>query len=474
MCALLATLAFGVAACAVKTPPPPSFSTQQPERWDAELALPVAEDRNASPSIVEVDLEARLATLEVKPGVKTELWTYNGSVPGPILRAKKGDRLLVHFTNHLPEPTTVHWHGLRVPAAMDGSEMMQDPVPPGGSFDYSFELPDAGTYWYHPHINSSAQVGYGLYGAVIVEDPAEPKLGDDLVLVLSDLSLEDDGSLSPGDDNGWFGDYFGREGALLLVNGKLRPKLKGRVNVPQRWRVINAARSRYQKLTLPGQTLMRVASDGGLIESPKALSDLVLAPGERADVIVSPSPQPDGPMMALLLDYNRFNVTNVQPPVPIFSFDVVPDGPLAAPPLPAKLRDIAPIDTTGALQRTVELMEMEDGGESVLGINGKTTAHAGHGEMFYAHVNTTEVWELNNATDYVHPFHLHGFFFQVLEVDGQPWTRHEWKDTFTLRPHQKARIAITFDDRPGTWMFHCHILDHADLGMMGMLMLMEH
>ena len=135
----------------------------QPESWDDDLALLVPEDINPDPNILEIELDARIVEMEIIPGTKTPVWTYGGSLPGPLIRAKVGDRLIVHFTNRLPESTSIHWHGLRVANNMDGvPNVTQDPVAAGGSFTYDFILRDAGTYWYHPHINSAAQVGWGM------------------------------------------------------------------------------------------------------------------------------------------------------------------------------------------------------------------------------------------------------------------------------------------------------------------------
>ena len=165
----------------------------QPLGWDANIQLATAEDVNAEPNIVEINLEARMASLEIVPGVRTTVWTYNGGVPGPLIRVRRGDRLIVHFTNRLERPTTVHWHGVQVPIEMDGVPgVSQPPVEPGGSFTYDFVLPDAGLFWYHPHVMSAAQVGSGLYGALLVEDPDEPvNVADQLVLVLSDIAVDD-------------------------------------------------------------------------------------------------------------------------------------------------------------------------------------------------------------------------------------------------------------------------------------------
>jgi FtsP/CotA-like multicopper oxidase with cupredoxin domain len=165
----------------------------QPAGWDANLRLAEARDKNPDPRIVEIDLDARVAELEMVPGTRTPVWTYNGGLPGPLIRVRRGDRLIVHFSNKLPQPTTVHWHGVQVPIEMDGvPDVSQPPVEPGGTFTYDFIVPDAGLFWYHPHVMSAAQVGFGLYGALLVEDPNDAVgIEDELVLVLSDMAVDD-------------------------------------------------------------------------------------------------------------------------------------------------------------------------------------------------------------------------------------------------------------------------------------------
>ena len=248
--------------CSAPVDEPP---TSQPPGWDDELRLNVPLDLDPDPHVLEIQLEAGVTDLELLEGVRTPAWTYNGSLPGPLLRARVGDRVIVHFKNSLPEPTTIHWHGLRIPAAMDGvPEHSQPSVLPGETFDYDFVLPDAGTYWYHPHYASAAQVGNGLYGPIIVDDPAEPaELGTETVLVFSDISLNSDGGLEPPDGGGDFGTLFGREGNTHLVNGKVLPTLHVREGLRQRWRLINAARSRFEQLELPGNSFVRIGGEGG-------------------------------------------------------------------------------------------------------------------------------------------------------------------------------------------------------------------
>ena len=158
-------------------------------------------------------------------------WTYDGGLPGPLIRARVGDRLIVHFTNELPEPTTVHWHGVRVPIEMDGvpGHLAARGARRASRSPTTSSCRDAGLYWYHPHVMSAAQVGFGLYGALLVEDPADGVgVADQLTLVLSDIGFERKGVLEPADSGGPAGMVFGREGAYVLVNGRVQPRLRAR------------------------------------------------------------------------------------------------------------------------------------------------------------------------------------------------------------------------------------------------------
>lgn len=460
-------------ACKAQPEPEPQTSgrDEQPPGWDEAIAPKVAEDLNPDPSVLEVNLEARIEELEILPGVQTAVWTYNGSVPGPLLRARRGDRLIVHFTNHLPEPTTIHWHGMRVPASMDGTHAVQDPVEPGESFTYEFELLDAGTFWYHPHINSSAQVGYGLYGPIVVDDPDDPLPVDDVVLVLSDMSLDDNGQLQPGDKDEWFGDFFGREGSVQLVNGQVRPRLRMKAGVPQRWRVINAARARYFQIALAGAEWLRVGGDGGLIDRPLPLEVFRLAASERADVLVTLPEDAVGEAQVMSEDADRFHLGVPGPPEPFIDVEVVAAEGKSQLRVPETLRKFPELEVEGALPRSIELGERVVNDVAHLAINGEVhdpSAHV-HSTDHVAYVGDTEIWEVVNATDYDHPFHLHGFSFQVLDVGGRPWPVREWKDSVNVPRRETLRFVVTYDDRPGLWMFHCHILDHAQLGMMAVL-----
>jgi len=438
----------------------------QPAGWDEDLAMAIPVDINPDPDILEINLEAKITDMEIIEGKITPVWTYGGSLPGPMIRAKVGDRLIIHFSNNLPDSTSIHWHGVRVPNNMDGVPgVTQDPVPAGGKFTYDFVLRDAGTYWYHPHINSAAQVGWGMYGALVVEDPADPEeFGDELVLVFSDMSLDEEGQFLPSDTGGAFSDLFGREGGVILVNGTVKPSLKVRKGKQQRWRVINAARTRYYTIRHNRQPFIRLGGDNGLAERSETLDQIKLVPSERTDFVFTPQDEP-GTVDWLKWyptergygsTFNRFSEEMMEV-VTVNEPEVLPES------IPTELRHIEQIDVTGAKELLIDLtIVFPDDNTVEMGINGIPYWNS---KPLEAQIGETHVWTVRNDTDFNHPFHLHGYFFQVLDEERIP----EWKDSVDIPVHTELKLAVSFDERPGTWMYHCHILDHAEVGMMGTL-----
>jgi FtsP/CotA-like multicopper oxidase with cupredoxin domain len=437
--------------------------------WKTGLSLPDVVDLNPDPHILEIAMDARIASVEISPGVRVEAWTYNGGMPGPLIRLRVGDRLIVHFTNRLPQPTTVHWHGLRIPIHMDGVPGHSQPeVKPGESFTYDFAVPDAGLFWYHPHVMSAAQVGFGLYGALLVDDPNEHvATSDELVLVLSDIALTEDGRQDSPDSGGTAGTVFGREGEHVLVNGRERPRLTARVGAPQRWRIVNAAKSRYFNLDLEGQRFTIIGSDGGLLEYPINSERILLPPGQRADVIVSPSGSAGTDLILQSRLHNRgYGSIEFRDEPELMAIGLAGGPPHTGEPLPRISRAIEPLATGGATPVAVNLTLDMKSDDFVFGIDNVPFAH---NRPVKARLGETQVWTIANKTKWSHPFHLHGFFFQVLDENGTPVRPLAWRDTVDVPLESSIRIAVRFDDRPGAWMYHCHILDHADHGLMGMI-----
>lgn len=461
-----ALLVIGMPLCSFAASAP----TLQPEGWDSQIRLREAIDRNPDPAIVEIDLEASVASVEIAPGRKVQAWAYNASLPGPLIRARVGDRLIVHFKNALPQPTTVHWHGLRVPMAMDGVPgASQPPVQPGVSFTYDFIVPDAGLYWYHPHVMSAAQVGFGLYGALLVDDPAEHVgVNDQLVLVLSDIDANESGVLRDPEDTGKYRFAFGLEGDEVLVNGRTLPRLLARPGAAQRWRIVNAAKARYFELELPapsdgGAPFVVLGGDGGLNEYAVKRETVVVAPGERLDVIVTPDGTPGSDVMVRSLPFGRGYGSQYVQIKELFTIGFVGTSAPSVP-LASGRREIEALSRTGATDVHLDLSLVQLDAEQIeYRINGAPMATV---KPIRAVLGETQIWTISNQTSWSHPFHLHGFFFQRLDERGEPVRPLAWKDTIDIPFNETVRIVVRFDDRPGSWMVHCHILDHAEGGLM--------
>ena len=433
-------------------------------------APPVLKNSSSAPGTVEVTITAAATRLSLKPGVTSEVFAYNGTSPGPTLEVNEGDRVIIHFRNNLAEPTTVHWHGIHLPADQDGSPF--HPVPPGGSRDYLFtpQRGSAGTYWYHPHVHHSTgyQIAKGLYGAIVVraaDDPL-PKTITERLLILSDNRFAADGSIDLPDKKsmpGRIDEENGREGDVLFVNGQVMPTLAIRPGEVQRWRIINASAARVYRLAIPGQTFLHVGSDGGLFEKPLEVSELVLANSERVEILVKGTGAPGSRRTLQALPYDRY-VPQTRPkdwnrPRDLLNLEVRgrPASPMT---VPATLRPIPALDTMLATtRRTVTFSQGM--------INNQ---HFDMGRVdFTTKLGATEIWKIENLVGMDHPFHLHGFQFQVIERNGKPEPYRSWKDAVNVRRQETVRLIVRFDDFPGKWMFHCHILNHEDQGMMGIL-----
>lgn len=450
-------------ACYAVTAQAQSFA---PAGWADELKLAEPPDRNPDPKIVEIDLVAKLADVQVD-GKTVHAWTYNGGLPGPLIKTRVGDRLIVHFRNELDEPTTVHWHGVRVPIEMDGVPVISQPeVKKGESFTYDFVVRDAGLYWYHPHVMSAAQVGFGLYGPLLVEDPNDGVGVDDAVtIVLSDIGFDAKGKLEPADSGGSAGMVFGREGDYVLANGRRRPTLRARSGAPQRWRIVNAAKSRFFYLDLDGQEFTVIGTDGGIQERPQKTDILLVTAGERVDVIVTPKGKAGAPLPLRAMLYNRgYGSVEYRAVEEVLTIEFTGDAPIAAKPISVARAMAAPsIEGATRVDVVLTLPPMKNN-KSEFQVNGVPFWKA---KPFASKLGETQLWIVKNESDWDHPFHLHGFFFHVIDENGAALRPLALKDTVNVPMKSTVRLLVSFDERPGEWMFHCHILDHADGGLMG-------
>lgn len=437
---------------------------------DTLVSPPLLENRSREPNTVEVTLTATPTRLSLVPGVETEAYAYNGRVPGPTLSVREGDKVIIHFRNALSEETTVHWHGLHLPFSADGSPF--HPVGPGEQLDYVFTIPEgtAGTYWYHPHPHHRTrdQVAKGLYGAIVVRaanDPLPPL--PERLLILSDNRFLVNGAVdlpARRTPQGRIDFENGREGDLMFVNGQLMPTVRIRSGEVQRWRVINASAARVYRLAIPGHRILHVGSDGGLFQEPVDTSEILVASSERVELLVRGTGPPGSRSVVQDLPYDRY-IQQTRPPDWERPRDLVALQYTAEPPidpvtLPATLRAVPALDTTRV--RETRVMVLTQGF-----INGKAMDLNRVDET--AELGASEIWQIENLVGMDHPFHLHGFRFQVLDRNGVPEPYPSWKDTLNVPKHTSARIIVRFDDYAGKWMFHCHILDHEVHGMMGIL-----
>jgi len=431
---------------------------------------PILENISTLPKTVEVNITAAVTTLSLQPGVTSEVFAYNGTVPGPTLDLREGDHVIVHFRNNLPEPTTVHWHGIHLPFDSDGSPFQ--PLKPGETHDYSFTVRPgtAGTYWYHPHPDrrTGFAIGKGLFGAIVVhaaDDPL-PAMPEKLI-ILSDNRFLKDGAIDfpdPQSRHGGLDEENGREGPVLFVNGHVMPTITIRSGEVQRWRIVNGSAGRIYRIALSGHTFLHVGSDGGLFEKPVEVKEILLTTGERVELLVRGTDAPGTKTVLQNLPYDRYapqtRPSDWETTRDLLTLQTTNEAPVTPVAIPATLRKIIPLDTTKVTAvRTIVLSQGL--------INGKTM------DMSRVDISTTvgatEIWEIENIVGMDHPFHLHGFQFQVLDRNGVPEPYLSWKDMLNIPKHSSARIIVRYDDYPGKWMFHCHILDHEDHGMMGVL-----
>ncbi|HUR20790.1 MAG TPA: multicopper oxidase family protein [Vicinamibacterales bacterium] len=462
----LGPVALGCLALAALVNTGPSVDAKTSDTW---ISPPVLKNTSAKPGTVELSLTAAPARLELMPGKSTEAWAYNGSVPGPTVELHEGDFVTVHFTNKLAQPTTVHWHGLHLPAGSDGSPL--HPVLPGKSRDYAFRIPvgSAGTYWYHPHpdMTTTEQVSRGLYGALIIRPAKDPLAGvTERLLLLSDNRFLADGTVDlphHTTDAGNIDAQNGREGDVLFVNGRTMPALSLRPGEWVRLRIINAAAARVFRFAIPGQKLVHVGSDGGLFEKPREVDELLVANSERVEVLVRGG-EPGSRTVLQTLPYDRYD-TQTRPkdwdqPRDVVDLRTSTGAAAADFAIPASLRVVRPINTKIVAARRTLVFAQGMINNRLMDMNRVDIR---------VRLNTTEIWQIENVVGMDHPFHLHGFQFQVIDRNGVPEPYVSWKDSVNVPKHSKVRIAVRFEHFPGNWMYHCHILDHEDMGMMGIL-----
>jgi FtsP/CotA-like multicopper oxidase with cupredoxin domain len=426
--------------------------------------------RIAFPEVKKLRLQAARQNLVGAAHPATDVWAYNGSVPGPELRFRQGARLKLEVENALQAGTTVHWHGIRVPNAMDGvPHLTQPPIAAnGGRFTYEFDLQDAGTYWYHPHLGDGEQLGRGLYGALVVEERDPSAVDRDLVWVLSDWRLDREARIRPDFANAMDASHAGRIGNTVTVNGSIPDFVNARAGERLRLRLINASNARIYALSFEGHQPWVIALDAQPV-APHWFERVVLGPGMRADVILDCTAAP-GSLHRVVDDFYRGRAYELlklrysgEKPIRT-AFEPAPR--LAANPIkePTENAERHRIALGGGMMGAMPNQREHRG--VFWTVNGTPLRHDhhNHAPLLSLKLGQSYVIELVNESAWHHPMHLHGHVFRVVSKDGKEVLPRQWGDTVLLDPRSRAEIALVADN-PGDWMLHCHVLEHQASGM---------
>ncbi|WP_300034139.1 multicopper oxidase family protein [uncultured Roseobacter sp.] len=407
-------------------------------RW----AFPATEVLRSEPVSLQILPEGQNATA---------LLGFNGSSPGPELRLRQGETLAVRFENHTDQPSSIHWHGIRLPNAMDGVPGLTQPlVQPGEAFDYSFTVPDAGTYWYHSHHQSWEQVARGLYGPLIVEEAVPPHVDADITITLDDWRLDDKGAIMGG-----FGDmhdfsHAGRLGNYAMI---LPSEKTVRIGDRLRLRLINTATARIFPVRIEGLNAKVVALDGMPLSEPRDLADMEIAPAQRVDIIGDVTAQIDFLFVARdgIYEMGSLSVQGENPSPANTDISALPR---------ARLPDLFE-NPDKSLTLRMEGGAMGGGhtGDNIWAFNGASGLQEKPFATFRR--GETGIIELINDTNFPHGIHLHGHHFHELDSDGTPG---DFRDTSLVKRGTSQKIAAVFDN-PGKWLMHCHMLGHQASGM---------
>jgi FtsP/CotA-like multicopper oxidase with cupredoxin domain len=401
-------------------------------------------------------LRAEPVTAQILPegdGV-TDMLGFNGSTPGPELRARQGDTLRVTFENGIDQDSAVHWHGIRLNNAMDGVPgMTQPPVQPDTRFDYAFEVPDAGTYWYHSHNRSWEQVARGLYGPLIIEEETPPDVDHDITVMIDDWRLTETGEQMGGYENLHDWSHAGRLGnfARAVFDEAVSLRTGDRV----RLRLINVATARVFPIEVTGVEGKIVALDGMPLTEPEDFGQITLAPAQRMDIIADVTAQ----------DGVGFNFMTRQGPYDLGIIAVAENNPAPRTAAIAALSPnrIAPPDIENAVALD---LRMEGGAMSSVATREAIWLFNGQSGMSDDPYYTFERGQtaritLHNDTRFAHGIHLHGHHFHEVQTDG---SLGHYRDTTLIAPDETRDILCVFDN-PGKWLMHCHMLGHQAAGM---------
>lgn len=415
-------------------------------------------------------------------GPETAVWAYNGSVPGPEIRLRQGGRLEVAVENGIERVTTVHWHGLRIPHAMDGvPDLTQPPIPPGGRFDYAFTVPDAGTYWYHPHAGGAETQARGLYGPLIIEEAEPPRVDRDVTWVIDDWRVDENDAIVEDFGNAMDLSHAGRLGNLATLNGRDSSTFAVRAGERLRLRIINTANARIFSLRFDGHRPQVIALDGQpAIPHEPADGVIVLPPAGRADLIIDMEGRPRSRHPVMEVSDSRQSLQFVElvydkaKPLrdsPLDATVALPANPIPEPDLGEAARHpmILGGGAMGGMREAVfdgqrhEFRDLARRGK-LWALNGIIAHKTDMDPMFVFQRGRTQIITMRNDTAFPHPMHLHGHSYRLLSRNGRPVPHTPWLDTVLVLPDETVDVAFVADN-PGDWIFHCHVLEHMEAGM---------
>lgn len=456
--------------------------------FETPLAIPVLETGTMKGGVRVFDLAIGDGITEFFSGLQTPTRGVNGSYLGPSLLVRQNETVRFNVANNLTETTTLHWHGVNLPAMADGGP--HQPIAPGAVWSPEFEVKDrAATMWYHSHMMGSTarQVWQGLAGMLLIDDDESAALDipktygvDDIPVVLQDRRFNRDGSMPY--DPSMHDTMAGMIGNIPLVNGVILPYFNATTSLV-RLRLLNGSNASMYGLEFSdGREFQLIASDGGLLQSPVNLSRIHLAPGERAEIVVdvtggnpiqlqsvARNDQSSGMGMGRMMQGEQ----NAE-----FTFmEIRPSGNATqSAALPANLSALPQISRKDAVRSRKFLLEM--GGMGMGGMMGGGGFTINGAEMDMSVINEVvnkddiEIWQIDNVGPMAHPFHVHNTQFRILSRDGNPPLPHEAgrKDTVLVNPGETVEILVKFahyTDPALPYMYHCHILEHEDAGMMG-------
>jgi FtsP/CotA-like multicopper oxidase with cupredoxin domain len=481
------------------------LSACSPKKLQLPLPTPAGSTEGESPDI-ELSLSAIPDRVQILPGNKTTVWRYQGEVLsgpssalqeipdsylGPIIHVNKGQRIRIHFNNQLPEPSIVHWHGLHVPPAADGHPRLV--IDPGETYQYDFTVMDrAGTYWYHPHPHgrTGGQVYAGLAGLFIIHDQDEdlidlPAGEYDIPLVIQDRIFDSENQLVYG-SRGMMDQMMGFLGDQILINGQPDFNLQVK-SQPYRLRLLNGSNSRIYKLAWDdGSPLVVIGTDGGLLEKPVEKEFITLAPAQRIEIWEDFGQEGSGSSKNLInLPFDGYGgqVTYSVAKVTVAKSDS--SGTL----LPENLSVHETHEIKDAVNHlSPRSFELAIASGMVWTLNGRTFEMEEVAPNEIVKLNDLEVWEFENlpgggmgmmgGMSLPHPIHLHALQFQVIEriissSTQEGWNTlsagfvdEGWHDTVLVYPGEKVKILVKFEDFTGLYLYHCHNLEHEDMGMM--------